>query len=597
MAQYKGIGYDTTGKVRTGTSADTVQFNGGIDVTGNASIGGNLNVVGNIISGGSENVVISDPVLDLGIGASQAITTGFSFVANQGTNTNTITSITASTRVVVCSAATSIAQNDIVQISGSSDSANNGLYVVEAVSSPNITLANATYLGALNPAATQGNAPFIQDALNGDSTGGTISQVNLKALVVAGSGKINDGGASPYPEGTLLEAFSADAVISDFTTNGSYVVVGSGTTSLQDAYDSGNTITLTNTSNLAVSKPTSGTASITLEANANSSFSTDGAGDLTFSSAAALSSTATTTNTISASSASAGAVVLNATNATSSVEIKVNSSPIIEANSAGASITGTLDASGLASLDGGINVDSAFIVADTSGNVSTTGTLNVDSTSTFGDNITLDKATGSAQGISKTSSASGDDFIISMLGANDASLLLDSEGTGVDAIGISASAGDIAMEAEASGKSITITASLPHFATRMSTETSIADKDALYITQVGGVVRVAKADATQASTAKFSLVALNAASGSGGSPANLNTAMNGIVNMTNATTWSTASHAGVPVYLSKTAGQITHDISGFTTAGNVIFQVGIAINGSGNEWQILLQPQFIMEIG
>jgi len=588
MAQYKGIGYDSTGKVRTGTNADTVQFNGGIDVIGNASVGGNLNVVGDIISGGSENVVISDPAIDLGVGATTAQTTGFSFVAKAGTNSNTITSITASTRVVVCSAATSIAANDIVQISGSSDASNNGLYVVASVASPNITLGNTAYVGT---------APFIQTALNGDSTGGTISQVNLKALVVAGNNLINDGGASPYPEGTLLEAFSADAVISDFTTDGSYVVVGSGTTTLQDAYDSGNTITLTNGNNLAVSKATSGTASITLEANANSSFSTVTTGDLTFSSAAALSSTATTTNTISASSASAGAVVLNATNAASSVEIKVNSSPIIEANSAGASITGTLDASGLASLDGGIDVDGAFTVADTSGNVSTTGTLNVDSTSTFGDNITLDKATGSAQGISKTSSAGGDDFIISMLGANDASLLLDSEGTGADAIGISASAGDIAMEAEASGKSITITASLPHFATRMSTETSIADKDALYITQVGGVVRVAKADATQASTAKFSLVALNAASGSGGSPANLNTAMNGIVNMTNATTWSTASHAGVPVYLSKTAGQITHDISGFTTAGNVIFQVGIAINGSGNDWQILLQPQFIMEIG
>jgi len=588
MAQYKGIGYDSTGKVRTGTNADTVQFNGGIDVIGNASVGGNLNVVGDIISGGSENVVISDPAIDLGVGATTAQTTGFSFVAKAGTNSNTITSITASTRVVVCSAATSIAANDIVQISGSSDASNNGLYVVASVASPNITLGNTAYVGT---------APFIQTALNGDSTGGTISQVNLKALVVAGNNLINDGGASPYPEGTLLEAFSADAVISDFTTDGSYVVVGSGTTTLQDAYDSGNTITLTNGNNLAVSKATSGTASITLEANANSSFSTVTTGDLTFSSAAALSSTATTTNTISASSASAGAVVLNATNAASSVEIKVNSSPIIEANSAGASITGTLDASGLASLDGGIDVDGAFTVADTSGNVSTTGTLNVDSTSTFGDNITLDKATGSAQGISKTSSAGGDDFIISMLGANDASLLLDSEGTGADAIGISASAGDIAMEAEASGKSITITASLPHFATRMTTETSIADKDALYITQVGGVVRVAKADATQASTAKFSLVALNAASGSGGSPANLNTAMNGIVNMTNATTWSTASHAGVPVYLSKTAGQITHDISGFTTAGNVIFQVGIAINGSGNDWQILLQPQFIMEIG
>jgi hypothetical protein len=52
--------------------------------------------------------------------------------------------------------------------------------------------------------------------------------------------------------------------------------------------------------------------------------------------------------------------------------------------SAGNTTVGTLDSSGLASLDGGIDVDSAFTVADTSGNVSTTGTLGVTGTSTLG---------------------------------------------------------------------------------------------------------------------------------------------------------------------------------------------------------------------
>jgi hypothetical protein len=44
----------------------------------------------------------------------------------------------------------------------------------------------------------------------------------------------------------------------------------------------------------------------------------------------------------------------------------------------------TLDATGLASLDGGIDVDGAFTVADTSGNISTSGTLGVTGTSTLG---------------------------------------------------------------------------------------------------------------------------------------------------------------------------------------------------------------------
>ena len=140
MATYKGIGYDTAnGKYRTGTSSDDIEFDSqinatdGLAVTGNASatgqvsgatlsitgdatIGGDLNVTGDIISGDNQNVVIKDPAIDLGVGATSAQSTGFSFIANAGTNSNTITSITASTRVVVCNAATSIPINSIVQI-------------------------------------------------------------------------------------------------------------------------------------------------------------------------------------------------------------------------------------------------------------------------------------------------------------------------------------------------------------------------------------------------------------------------------------------------------------------------------------------------
>jgi len=46
-------------------------------------------------------------------------------------------------------------------------------------------------------------------------------------------------------------------------------------------------------------------------------------------------------------------------------------------------VSTTLTANGLASLDGGIDVDGAMTVADTSGNISTTGTLNVDGSSTL----------------------------------------------------------------------------------------------------------------------------------------------------------------------------------------------------------------------
>jgi hypothetical protein len=47
-------------------------------------------------------------------------------------------------------------------------------------------------------------------------------------------------------------------------------------------------------------------------------------------------------------------------------------------------VGGTLDSTGLASLDGGVDVDGAFTVANTTGNVSTSGTLGVTGTSTLG---------------------------------------------------------------------------------------------------------------------------------------------------------------------------------------------------------------------
>jgi hypothetical protein len=50
----------------------------------------------------------------------------------------------------------------------------------------------------------------------------------------------------------------------------------------------------------------------------------------------------------------------------------------------GTSALGVTNVSGLASLDGGIDVDGAFTVADSTGNVSTSGTLGVTGTSTLG---------------------------------------------------------------------------------------------------------------------------------------------------------------------------------------------------------------------
>jgi len=52
-------------------------------------------------------------------------------------------------------------------------------------------------------------------------------------------------------------------------------------------------------------------------------------------------------------------------------------------------LSSTLDVSGLASLDGGIDTDGAFTVANTTGNVVTTGTLAVTGASTLTGNTTV----------------------------------------------------------------------------------------------------------------------------------------------------------------------------------------------------------------
>lgn len=79
----------------------------------------------------------------------------------------------------------------------------------------------------------------------------------------------------------------------------------------------------------------------------------------------------------------------------------------------------TIDATGLASLDGGIDVDGAFTVADTSGNIDTSGTLTVDGLSSLdggidvnGSNFTVattgNVATAGDLSVTGTTTLSGD---------------------------------------------------------------------------------------------------------------------------------------------------------------------------------------------
>ena len=267
MATYKGIGFDgASGKVRTGTNLDSIAFDAqvkaldGADVTGNtktttlqvtddASVGGNLIVEGDIVSRGSQNVVIQDPMIDLGLGNSTtaAKAGGFSLSMNRSSSF-AIETITAAAPGVAAtnapkftmSAATSFAASDVICVINSKEPANDGLYIVDSVSGSTVTLKG------IGGTALSDSVPFAQNqviSITGDSA--EAYKVDLYVLAIAdGIGFQNVAGlpVGPAPKGTLLERYAASATEGSFSTLGSYQMVGAASVSLQTAYEQGNTI-------------------------------------------------------------------------------------------------------------------------------------------------------------------------------------------------------------------------------------------------------------------------------------------------------------------------------------------------------------------
>lgn len=261
MATYKGIGYDnTSGKNRTGLATDTVDFNSNLksptlEVTGDASIGGDLNVSGDIVSAGAVNLVVQDPVIDLGVGntSATALAGGFTFSLNRASSF-TAETITASTNSgasisgapeLTASSASSFASGDILVLTGSDN--NNGIFVVNSIVS-----GTRIVLKGQGGTSISGNVPFAQTQVETE-TGQTATayKVDIKVLVVADGTNFPQTSGSAFAKGTLIEKFQANAVESNFNGNGAYTEVGA-STSLQGAYDTGNTVTTASGNDIAL---------------------------------------------------------------------------------------------------------------------------------------------------------------------------------------------------------------------------------------------------------------------------------------------------------------------------------------------------------
>ena len=314
----KGIAYDNTAIQNTTVAAgDSVGFDGamsiaqgltilasgitvdagGAAIVGNSSITGNLTVTGNLISQEELQVLIKDNFLDLNVGyvGTTYEQTGLTFnyqgisgkVFTVASNTNNLTFTAGDNsnraRLVLSGAAVissgTLAVNDVLQISGTTNGENDGIYIVHANGSDNTIDVKSSTLAT--PDSVNSAFALLNFTAQTQNSGNvTIAIVNLMAIRASSAG--------------LLESASGDSD-TDFS---SYTSVGAATT-LQQAYAAGNTIT------------TSGSTDV-LFTTTSGDFKVQGSGLVSFGDSTALSAFNVDTTGAIAIDSSAGTISLDA---------------------------------------------------------------------------------------------------------------------------------------------------------------------------------------------------------------------------------------------------------------------------------------------
>lgn len=242
---------------------------GGLAVTGDSSVLGNLTVTGDIVSRGTTNLLINDAIMDLATGNTGTVSTPGGFTVqmnrNSGFTAGTVTTFVAG--VVATSnptftytdatSSTLLVADDIVAISGSKVSSNDGLYAVYSVnqaSFPQIVTIKGIGLNGTSP-----STPFIQNQVTaGTGNIATACKIDLAVVLVAdGTSAFTDGAAASYAKGTLISSYKANCKDSDFTPNGAYSAP-SATQTLQAAYNGGATITTASSTAIAITLTSGG---------------------------------------------------------------------------------------------------------------------------------------------------------------------------------------------------------------------------------------------------------------------------------------------------------------------------------------------------
>jgi hypothetical protein len=306
---------DESGTLRgLNPTVDYLKITTPFEVGNDVKVGGDLTVNGDIISKGQQNVVIQDPILDLGLGntTTSATAGGFTVTMNRasGFTAETVTDFTAGVLATsapsftVSGGSTAFAAGDLVAITGADDGENDGIYVVFGVAAGVVTIKGT---GGTAPSAS---VPFAQTQFKAASSqNASAYKIDIAAAVFAdGTAAFKDPAGGSWPKGTFVTAYASNAVESDFTGNGDYDTAAQ--TSLQEAYEVGNTITTNGTDGdvviagdqkLSVSASgglqVSGGAldvNTSVDVDLTGSFAVDGAQAATFGATTALSSFAVT---------------------------------------------------------------------------------------------------------------------------------------------------------------------------------------------------------------------------------------------------------------------------------------------------------------
>jgi hypothetical protein len=178
--------------------------------------------------------------------------------------------------------------------------------------------------------------------------------------------------------------------------------------------------------------------------------------------------------------------------------------------------------------------------------------------------------------------------------ANEKFSLTNTAGTAADAVSMTASAGGIQLVCDASAKDIQLAADGVQMIRGFTAGYTVTAGDIVYLN--GTDSRLEQCDADSINSSIFLGVIPDLGGSTPGDGDNTNVMVSGIVrNVTSDTTFNAGNHIGKPVYISVTAGKISPSIP--SGSGDVIYKVGICVNGSGTAWEVLLQPALVSVLG